>query len=558
MNRIMDESFLKYVEKSIRKNWEKQALTDYNGATYTYKDCARKIEKLHILFETAGIEKGDKIAICSRNMSSWGIAFFAALTYGAVVVPILSEFKADNIHHIVNHSEAKLLFVGDVVWENLDEKMMPNIEVIIRVEDYTLHFSRNERLTEARKNLNALFGQKYPDRFVPSNVEYRQEDEEELALINYTSGTTIASKGVMLPYRSLTSNLLFAIEKLGAKPDQKIVSMLPMAHMYGLMFEFVYEFCIGMHVFFLNRTPSPKIIAEAFANVKPDIIVTVPLVIEKIIQKQVFPAIDKPLIKLMLNMPIINDKIYKNIHDKVMNALGGKFKELIIGGAALNSDVERFLRKIGLPFTVGYGMTECGPIIAYSSWKEFVLTSCGHDVPRMELKIDSPDATSVVGEILTRGANTMLGYYKNQRATSATIDSDGWLHTGDLGLIDRQGNLYIKGRSKNMILGASGQNIYPEEIEDKLNATNFISESIVIESKGKLIALVYPDFEMLAKSGIQDSEEIRKHLQEEVKELNKTLPNYCNISDFKIFNEEFEKTPKRSIKRFMYQEHGSN
>ena len=552
MEKIMEESFLKLIEESIKKHWDIPALTDYKGATYTYKDTARKIEKLHILFENAGIKKGDKIAICSRNMSSWGIAFFATLTYGAVVVPILSEFKADNIHHIVNHSDARILFAGDVVWENLDEMQMPNLDGVLRTEDFSLRFSRNPKLTDTRRKLNELFGKKYPERFLPEHVVYEPEDEESLALINYTSGTTSASKGVMLPYRSLTSNLLFAIAVLGNDEGQNVVSMLPMAHMYGLMFEFIYGFAIGTHVHFLSRTPSPKIISEAFADIRPDLIITVPLVIEKIIQKRVFPAIDKPYMKLLMNMPVINEKIYKSIRETVMAALGGRFKELIVGGAALNRDVEQFLKKIQLPFTVGYGMTECGPIMAYSPWALFVPTSCGRDVPRMKFRIQSSDPEKEVGEIQVKGANVMLGYYKNAEATASVLDNDGWFHTGDLGLVDAEGNLFIKGRSKNMILGASGQNIYPEEIEDRINALNYVTESLIIEKDGKLVALIYPDMDALRKLGI-DENQIEQTIKTEVKELNRSLPSYSQIASVEMQQEEFEKTPKRSIKRFLYQ-----
>ncbi len=548
----MEEYFIKYIEESIKNNWDRPSLTDFKGATSSYKDVARKIEKLHILFEHSGIQQGDKIALCSRNMASWGIAFLATLTYGAVAVPILNEFKPDNIHHIVNHSEAKLLFAGDMVWENLDENAMPQIEGILRMEDFSLRHSNKTSLTQARERLNELFGKKYPERFTVDDVKYTYDNPDDLALINYTSGTTSSSKGVMLPYRSLWTNLKFGIETLGFNPKEQIVCMLPMAHMYGLAFEFIYQFVNGTHIHFLSRTPSPKIIADAFAEVKPDLIITVPLVIEKIIRKKIFPTIEKPHMKLLMNIPIINDKIKDTIRQKVIDALGGKFKELIIGGAALNKEVENFLRSIHFPYTVGYGMTECGPLLSYDNWQTFRQGSCGKAVNRVKLKIDSEDPQHIVGEILAKGDCVMKGYYKNPEATAAAIDNDGWLHTGDLGIIDTDGYLFIKGRSKNMLLGPNGQNIYPEEIEDKLNNMMYVSESIVIEQDGKLIALVYPDFDSVQSDHISDAE-LPEKMETIRKELNQSLPAYSQIYKIKIYNEEFEKTPKRSIKRYLYQ-----
>ncbi len=548
----MQECFLKYVEESIKKNWDLPSLTDFKGATSSYKDVARKIEKLHILFEHSGIRKGDKIALCSRNMSSWGIAFLATLTYGAIAVPILNEFKPDNIHHIVNHSEARLLFVGDVVWENLDETAMPDLDGIIRIEDFSLRHSNKPELTQARERLNELFGKKYPDRFTANDVKYTHDQLDELALINYTSGTTSSSKGVMLTYRSLWTNMKFGIEVLGFNPGTQIVCMLPMAHMYGLAFEFIYQFVNGTHIHFLSRTPSPKIIADAFAEVKPDLIITVPLIIEKIIRKKIFPAIEKPHMKLLMNIPIINDKIKDTIRQKLIDALGGKFQEIIIGGAALNKEVENFLRTIRFPYTVGYGMTECGPLLSYDDWQTFKQGSCGKAVNRVQLRIDSDDPQNTVGEILAKGDCVMTGYFKNPEATAAALDADGWLHTGDLGLIDADGYLFIKGRSKNMLLGPSGQNIYPEEIEDRLNNMQHVTESIVIEQDGKLVALIYPDFDSLHAAQIAESE-IPAIMEENRKALNQMLPAYSQIAKIRIYNEEFEKTPKRSIKRFLYQ-----
>ena len=548
----MEENFIKYIEQSIKDHWDLPALTDFKGATSSYKDVARKIEKLHLLFEHCGIRKGDKIALCSRNTSSWGIAVLATLSYGAVAVPILNEFKPDNVHHIVNHSEARLLFAGDVVWENLDESAMPDLDGVLRIEDYSLRTSNSKQLTEARARLNELFGKKFPDRFRAEDVHYEYDTPDQLAVINYTSGTTSSSKGVMLPYRSLWTNLQFAIDTYGINPGEQIVCMLPMAHMYGLAFEFIYQFVNGTHIHFLSRTPSPKIIADAFATVKPDLIITVPLVIEKIIKKKVFPTIEKPHMKLLMNIPIINDKIRESIRQKVIDAFGGKFKELIIGGAALNKEVEIFLRSIRFPYTVGYGMTECGPLLTYDNWKTFRQSSCGKAVPRVELRIDSGDPQHIVGEILAKGICVMTGYYKNPEATAAAIDRDGWLHTGDMGIIDQDGYLFIKGRCKNMILSSNGQNIYPEEIEDKLNNMPYISESIVIEKEGKLVALIYPDFDLVNEEKITD-EKLDELMTANLKEINQQLPAYSQLNTYKLYNEEFEKTPKRSIKRFLYQ-----
>ena len=549
----MEESFIYYIESSIKENWDRPALTDYHGINCNYKDVARKIEKLHILFEHAGIKKGDKIALCGRNSTNWGIAFLATLTYGAVVVPILNEFKPDNIHNIVNHSEARLLFVGSVVWEGLNEASMEALEGILSLEDNSILVSRSQALSHARERLNELFGKKYPDRFRPEDVNYTYDKPEELAIINYTSGTTSFSKGVMLPYRSLWSNLTFAFGVFGKLPGEQVISMLPMAHMYGLAFEFIYEFASGAHAFFLTRTPSPKIIADAFSTVRPNLIISVPLIIEKIIRKKVFPALEKPLIKLMLNLPLLDKKVKNSIRQKVIDAFGGNFKELIVGGAALNKEVEEFLHSINFPYTVGYGMTECGPILSYAGWETFKKGSCGRAAPRMQLKIDSPDPAHIVGEILAKGDNLMIGYYKNEAATHAAFTPDGWLRTGDLGLIDEEGNLFIKGRSKNMILGPSGQNIYPEEIEDHLNNLPYVSESIVVEKEGKLTALIYPDFETINADNKNSDEAIAAIMEENRKQINETLPAYSQIAKVTIYNEEFEKTPKKSIKRFLYQ-----
>lgn len=549
----MEQSFIAFIEESIKNNWDLDALTDYNGATLQYKDVARKIEKLHIMFEESGIQKGDKIALCGRNSSHWGVSFLATLTYGAVAVPILHEFKADNVHHIVNHSEARLLLVGDVVWENLNEGAMPLLEGVILMNDFSLLISRTEKLTYAREHLNEMFGQKYPKNFRKEHINYHQDHPEELAVINYTSGTTSYSKGVMLPYRSLWSNTQFAYEVLTLKAGDKTISMLPMAHMYGLAFEFIYEFCTGCHIYFLTRMPSPKIIFQAFAEVKPNLVVSVPLIIEKIIKKNVLPKLETPTMKLLLKVPIINDKIKNTIREHIIQAFGGNFIEIIVGGAAFNQEVEQFLKMIDFPYTVGYGMTECGPIICYEDWTKFKPGSCGKAAPRMEVKILSADPQNIVGEIVCKGPNVMLGYYKNAEATAEVIDKDGWLHTGDLGVIDAQGNVTIKGRSKNMLLGPSGQNIYPEEIEDKLNNLPYVAESIIVQQNDKLVGLVYPDFDEAFAHGLTTSD-IERVIEENRIELNQSLPVYSQIAKIKIYPEEFEKTPKKSIKRFLYQE----
>ena len=550
----MEKSFIAFVEESIKKHWDLDALTDYKGATLQYKDVARKIEKLHILLAESGIKPGDKVAVCGRNSSHWGVAFLAILTYGAVAVPILHEFKADNIHNIVNHSEARLLFVGDVVWESLNEAEMPLLEGIILMTDFTLLVCRSKQLEYAREHLNELFGKKFPRNFRREHVSYRRDNPEELAVINYTSGTTSFSKGVMLPYRSLWANTQFAFDVLTLKPGDRIVSMLPMAHMYGLAFEFLYEVACGCHVFFLTRMPSPKIIFQAFADVKPHIVIAVPLIIEKIIKKNVLPKLETLKMKVLLKVPIINDKIKAAVREQMIQGFGGNFYEVIIGGAAFNQEVEKLLKSIDFPYTVGYGMTECGPIICYEDWKRFKPGSCGKAAPRMEVRIDSPDPQNIVGEILTRGDNVMLGYYKNPEATAQILDADGWLHKGDLGVMDEEGNVTIKGRSKNMLLGPSGQNIYPEEIEEKLNNLPFVAECIVIQQNdNKLVALIYPDFEDAYSQGMSDSD-IEAAMEENRTTLNAELPAYSQISRIKIYPEEFEKTPKKSIKRFLYQD----
>ena len=550
----MDKSFIAFIEESIKKHWDLDALTDYKGATLQYKDLARKIEKMHILLEESGVKPGDKVAICGRNCSHWGVAFLAILTYGAVAVPILHEFKADNVHHIVNHSDARLLFVGDVAWEALNEAEMPNLEGVILLTDFTLLVCRSEKLEYAREHLNEMFGKKYPRNFRREHVSYRRDNPEELAVINYTSGTTSFSKGVMLAYRTLWSNTRFAFEVLTLKPGDKVVSMLPMAHMYGLAFEFIYEMCCGCHIYFLTRIPSPKIIFQAFADVKPKIVIAVPLIIEKIIKKNVLPKLETLKMRFLMRLPVINDKIKATVRDHMIQGFGGNFYEVIVGGAAFNQEVEKLLNSIDFPYTVGYGMTECGPIICYEDYHKFVPGSCGKAAPRMEVRIDSEDPQHIVGEIITRGDNVMLGYYKNEEATAQAIDKEGWLHTGDLGIMDAEGNVFIKGRSKNMLLGPSGQNIYPEEIEDQLNNLPLVCESIVIQQKdNRLAALVYPDFDDAYAHGLNDAD-IERIMEENRVNLNAALPAYSQIARIKIYPEEFEKTPKKSIKRFLYKD----
>ncbi|MEG0795188.1 MAG: AMP-binding protein [Odoribacter sp.] len=548
----MEESFLYYIEHSIKIHWHHQALSDYKSTTHTYKDVAQQIAAIHLLLETGGIRKGDRIALCSRNMSNWGIAFLATLSYGAVAIPILHEFKADNIHHIINHSEARLLFVGTSIWEELEKNNMSRLETVIRMEDFTLFHNTNLAFGEAHTHWKTLFKQKYPEPFTEKEVHYRRDQPEELAMINYTSGTTKASKGVMLPYRSIWSNLKYALDKMGYNPGERLVSILTMAHMYGLAFELIYPFASGTHVYFISKTPSPKVIQEIFNEVRPNLIVAVPLIIEKIIKHRVLPQLEKFHIKLFMKIPYINRKLRAAIRDKIIRAFGGRFKLIAIGGAALNFEVEKFLTSVKFPYTVGYGMTECGPAISYDDWHTFKPGSCGKAVDRMEIKIDSPDSEEIVGEILVKGTNVMNGYYKNPEATATAMDANGWLHTGDLGIIDPEGYLYIKGRSKNMILGASGQNIYPEEIEDRLNALPYISESLIVEHDGKLTAIVYPDYEQTKKDKIS-AEGLKKIMDENRKSANQILPTYSQIARLKIRETEFEKTPKRSIKRYLYQ-----
>ena len=553
----MDQTqhFNSLIQQSIIDNWDKDALTDFQGATLQYHDVARKIEKLHIMFENSGIVKGDKIALAGRNSAHWAVAFLATLTYGCVAVPILHEFTPDQMHNIVNHSEARLLFVGDVVATQIDATKMPQLEGIIYIPDYSLVLSRTEKLTFAREHLNEIFGQRFPKYFRKEHVNYHiEQSPDELALINYTSGTTGFSKGVMLPYRALWSNAYFAQSVLGSevKSGDPIISILPMAHMYGMAFEFIFEFLTGCHIYFLTRIPSPAIIAQAFSEIKPRVIISVPLVIEKIIRKRVFPKLQNNAIRLLMHMPVIAKKLGDKICQQVSDAFGGQFYEVIIGGAAFNQEVEKFLHRIGFKYTVGYGATECAPIICYADYHTYVPGSCGRPVVNMQVEIDSPDPERIPGEILAKGMNVMLGYYKNEEATRQVLDAEGWYHTGDLGTMDAQGNVFIKGRSKNMLLGASGQNIYPEEIEDKLNSMELVSECIVIQEGDKLVGLVYPDYDEAQSLGLSNSD-IEKVMEQNRAELNQSQPAYCRLSSIRLRSEEFEKTPKKSIKRYLYQ-----
>lgn len=550
----MERSLIKLFEESIKANWDKMALTDFNGQSFQYRDVARKIAKLHVLYEETGIKPGDKIALCGRNSSQWSIAFLSILTYGAVAVPILHEFKADNIHHLINHSEARILFVDQYIWENLDPAQITQIDGVLNIADYTAMLSQNEKFTDARARLNEYFGRKYPERFVSEDVVYHKDDFDELALINYTSGSTGNSKGVMLTYGNLWSNVRFALDHLPyLKAGDGMVCMLPLAHMYGLAIELLFPFSKGCHIHFLTRVPSPRVIMEAFATVKPKLIISVPLILEKIIKTKVFPLLEKPLMKLLMCVPFVDDRLLGKIKEKLQETFGGNLHQIIIGGAALNKEVEAFLRRIGFQYTVGYGMTECAPLIAYAPWDEARATSCGKVVDRMEVYIESSDPLTIPGVLWVKGDNVMKGYYKNPVETERTF-RDGWMTTGDICQIDEDGFIYIRGRDKNMILGPSGQNIYPEEIEQKLNNMPYVCESIVIDVDEKLVALVYPDIENATAQGITMSE-LEKMMEDNIVALNKELPAYSQVKKVKVYHEEFEKTPKRSIKRYLYQ-HG--
>lgn len=547
-------SFNSYIENSIIKNWNLDALTDYKGATLQYHDIARKIEKLHILFENSDVKKGDKIAVCGRNSSQWAVAFLAIITYGAIVVPIQNEFKPEQIHNIVNHSESKLLFVGDVVATEITPEEMPSLEGIIYLPDNSLVISRSEKLTYARENLNAMFGHRYPKYFRPEHVKYHVDDPEELAMINYTSGTTGFSKGVMLPYRALWGNLDYLIDSV--KPhigkNCNILSTLPMAHMYGLMTEFLFNIVLGNHIFFLTRLPSPTLISEALSEIKPDILYAVPLVVDKIVRKEVFPHIQTNRARLLMNMPVINKRIKEKVREFVLRKFGERPYEVVVGGAPLNKEIENFFISVGFPIAMGYGTTETAPLITFAHQDNYVAGSCGVAVKHMEIKVLSDDPENVAGELVCRGINVMKGYYKNQEATDAVIDKDGWFHTGDLATMSADGHIFVRGRSKNMLLGPNGQNIYPEEIEDKLNSMAMVNESIVIQSDDKLVALVHPDMEEVNNLGFTD-EDLENIMEQNRKELNMQIPSFAKVSRIKLQNQEFEKTAKKSIKRYLYQ-----
>ncbi len=541
----------KLFEQSIRKNWEQPALSNYQGVTLKYGDVARRIAKLHIAFEQCGLEKGDKVALCSRNQANWGVCFLAALTYGAVPVPILHEFKAGNIHYLVNHSEAKVFFVDDVIWEGLSAEEMPDVHVVVQMNTFMFLYAKTDELYEVREHLNESFGQRYPNVFGPSDLDYYEDSADELALINYTSGTSGFSKGVMIPYRALFSNMMFA---KNAEPhigvNSEVVAMLPSAHMYGMMFEFLFEMMVGAHVHFLTRVPSPKVIMKAFADIHPCIIIAVPLIIEKIYKSKLKPILDKN--KLFFKLPLLNKALEKKVCSELVTTFGGNFEEVILGGAAFNPEVEGFFHKIGFPYTVGYGMTECAPIICYAHWDKAKLGSCGKAVMNMEIRIDSSDPRNVPGEVHVRGANVFLGYYKNEKATAKAFTDDGWFRTGDMGIVDEDGYLHLRGRSKCMILGPSGQNIYPEELEAVINNVNYVVDSLVIEDEGGLTALVYPDYHQGELDGMR-RKELEARISSLLPEINKEIPNYAKIKKIEYMPEDFERTPKRSIKRYLYQ-----
>ncbi len=549
-------SFNFLIEQSIIKNWDQDALTDYKGATLQFHDVARKIEKLHIVFENSGLMPGDKVALCGRNSSHWAVAFLAVLTYGAVAVPIQHEFTPDQIYNIVNHSDSKLLFVGDVVATTIDADQMPSLEGVVYLPDFSLVVSRSEKLTYAREHLNEMFGHKYPKYFRKEHVSYyKEQSPDELALINYTSGTTGFSKGVMLPYRALWGNLDYVLDVLGPhiKSGSNIVSILPMAHMYGMMVEFIFGFVNGNHLFYLTRLPSPSLIAEAFAQVKPSLIVAVPMIVEKIVRKMVMPVVQSNRVRLLLNMPVVNKRVKANIRDMVADVFGGNAYEVITGGAALNQEIEAFLRDIEFPITVGYGTTETAPLITFSDYKDFVPGSCGLPVKHMEVRIDSDDPQNTPGEVMARGMNTMLGYYKNEEATRAVLDADGWYHTGDLGTMSADGHVFIRGRIKNMLLGSNGQNVYPEEIEDKLNSMAYVNESLIVQKGDKLIGLVHPDYDE-AKAMDFNDDDLMSIMEQNRLKLNEQLPPFCKISELRLHEDEFVKTPKKSIKRYLYKD----
>ncbi len=543
------------IEEAVKDNWERAAFSDFGGVSYLYKDVAVNIEKLHLIFEAAGVKAGDKVAICGKNSSNWAVTFIACLTAGVVAVPILHEFKPDTIHHLVNHSDAKLFFVDEAIWKQLDEKQLPQLTGALFIAEYGMPLSRSKDLTEARNNINALFGKKYPYDFTKADITYYKDQPEELCLINYTSGSTGMSKGVMLPYRSIWSNIRYCLDNLPwLVAGDGMVNMLPLAHLYGMVIEMLHPFCKGCHCHFLTKVPSPKILLGAFEEVKPKLIITVPLVLEKIIRTKVFPMLEKPLMRVLLKVPFVDDHLLAKVKEGLTQAFGGNVQEIIVGGASVNREVADFLFRIGFPFTVGYGMTECGPLITYSAPRDEVPGTVGRVVTRMEARVASDDPAETAGDMWVRGCNVMLGYYKNEKATLEVMPDgpEGWMNTGDLCKEDAGGNITICGRSKTMILGPSGQNIYPEEIEHKLNIMPYVNESLVIDEGGKLAALVHPDFDLARHEGLS-REDIEKQMADNLKHLNSDLPSYSKVSRVQIMDEEFEKTPKKSIKRFLYQ-----
>lgn len=549
---MLKENFMSFIEKSITSNWKINALADYKGSSFTYEDVATRMVKLHIIFEKAGIRPGDKIALVGKNSAAWGITFLATISYGAVIVPILPDFIPADIEHIINHSDSVFLFTGEQIYDTLDMKKLPNIRAAVKVNDFTLlQADTSLKLQNVFSEIDRLFSEKYPNGFGPENFHLLQVPNKDLAVISYTSGTTGFSKGVMIPHNSLIANIRYAHENMPLEPRDEIVSFLPLAHSYGCAFEFLFPFTKGCYITFLGKTPSPQIIMQAFKEIRPRLILSVPLVIEKIYKKQILPTISKPAMKVLLAIPGINIILHKKIRQKLVTVFGGNFHEVVIGGAAFNKDAEIFFKKIKFPFSIGYGMTECGPLISYAGWEKAKLGSAGKVVDTLEVTIDSEDPYTQSGEILVRGENVMLGYYKNPEASAEVLDKDGWLHTGDLGTIDHEDFIYINGRSKSMILGASGQNIYPEEIEAKINNMNFVQESVVIEENQKIVALIFPDREMMEKQGV-DEKKLQEILDDHKKHLNHSLPNFMKVAEFRVHGEEFEKTPKKSIKRFLY------
>lgn len=546
------KSVNKMLESSFKKNWDRPALSNYQGVTLSYGEVASRIAKLHIAFEQCGLKKGHKVAICSKNQANWGVSFLATLTYGAIPVPILHEFKPGNIHYLVNHSEAKVLFVDDTIWESLSADEMPELQVIVQVNTFKFLYAKNEELLTVRAHLNESFGKKYPDNFGPEDLDYYQDSPEELAVINYTSGSSGFSKGVMIPYRAICSNILFATDhaELPLHAGCQVVSMLPAAHMYGFAFEFIFEMTIGMHVHYLTRLPSPKIIMQAMADIQPDIIIAVPLIIEKVYKSKLKPLIDKN--KVFMSLPFLDKLILGKMRSELIKSFGGKFDEIILGGAAFNPEVEEFFKKMNFPYTVGYGMTECAPIIAYAHWDKARLYSCGKPAVWMNIRIDSPDPHNISGEVQVSGPNVMLGYYKNEEATAASFTEDGWFKTGDMGVLDEDGYLFLRGRSKCMILGPSGQNIYPEELEAVVNNVTYVVDSLVIDDHGTITALVYPDYHSAGMDGLTN-EQLEARLTAALSDINKELPKYAQIKKMEFLPEDFERTPKKSIKRYLYQ-----